>query len=87
MVVTYFVGNNKCENYEEIVEFLVEHYEVVGRRMSVKLHSLHSQLELFRPNLGDVSQGHGEGFHQVMAAIEKRHPERWDAAVKGDHTC
>jgi hypothetical protein len=33
MVVTYFLGKNKCENYEEIVESLIQHYEVLGYRM------------------------------------------------------
>ena len=63
MVATYFLGKNKCENYEEIVESLIQHYEVLGYRMSVKLHYLHSNLEFFRPNLGDVSEEHGECFH------------------------
>jgi hypothetical protein len=38
MVVTYFVGNSKCENYEEIVESLIQQYEILRCRMSVKLH-------------------------------------------------
>jgi hypothetical protein len=33
--------------------------------MSVKLHYLHSHLEFFRQNLGDVSEEHGECFHQI----------------------
>jgi hypothetical protein len=57
MVVTYFLGKNKCENYEEIVESLIQHYEVLGCRMSVKLHYLHSHLEFFRPDLRDVTEG------------------------------
>jgi hypothetical protein len=71
MVVTYFLGKNKCENYEEIVDSLIQHYEVLGYRMSVKLHYLHSNLQFIRPNLGDVSEEHGERFHQDIEAIEK----------------
>ena len=26
MIVTYFLGNNNCKNYEEIVESLIHHY-------------------------------------------------------------
>jgi hypothetical protein len=33
MVATCFLGKNKCKNYEEIVESLVQHYEVLGYRM------------------------------------------------------
>jgi hypothetical protein len=56
MVATYFLGNNKCENYEEIITFFIQLYEELGCRMSVNLHCLHSLLEFFRPNLGDVSE-------------------------------
>ena len=28
MVVIYFLGNNKCKNYKEIVQYLIQHYEV-----------------------------------------------------------
>ena len=47
MVATYFLGKNKCENYEEIVESLIQHYEVLDCTMSVKLHYLYSHLEIF----------------------------------------
>ena len=32
--------------------------------MSLKLHFLHSHLYFFPENLGDVSDEHGERFHQ-----------------------
>jgi len=41
MVVTYFLGKNKCENYEEIVESLIQHYEILVCGMPVKLQNLH----------------------------------------------
>jgi hypothetical protein len=85
MVATYFLGKYKCENYEEIVESLIQHYEVLGYRMLVKLHYFHSNLEFFRPNLGDVSEEYGERFHQDIEAIEKRYQGRWDAAMMGDY--
>jgi hypothetical protein len=46
MIATYFLGNSKCENHEEIVEYVIQHYKVLGCRMSVKLHCLHTHLEL-----------------------------------------
>jgi hypothetical protein len=72
MVVTYFLGKNKCEHCEEIVESLSQHYEVLRCGMSVKLHYMLSHLEFFRPNLGDVSEEQGERFHQDIEASEKR---------------
>jgi hypothetical protein len=77
LVVTYFLGNSKCRHYEELVESLIQHYEVLGCRMSVKLHYLLSRLEFFRSNLGDVSEEHGERVHQDIEAIEKRYQGRW----------
>jgi hypothetical protein len=68
----YFAGSSECENYEEIVEYLSQHYKVLGCRMSVNLHYLHSNLEFFLPNLGDVSEEYGERLHQDIEAIEKR---------------
>ncbi|GFG35525.1 hypothetical protein Cfor_12792 [Coptotermes formosanus] len=56
MVVTYFLGKNKYKNYEEIVESLIQHYEVLCCRI---------------PDVGDVSEEHGECFHQDVEAIEK----------------
>jgi hypothetical protein len=73
MVVTYLLGKNKCKHYEEIVESLIQHYEVQHCRMSVKLPYLHLHLEIFRPNLGGVSEEHGDCFHQDIEAIKKRY--------------
>ena len=49
------------------------------------LHYLHSHLEFFRPNLGDVSEEHGKCFHQDILAIEKRYQGRWGVAMMGDY--
>ena len=59
-----FLGNNKSENYKDIVENLIEQYRTQGCRMSLKLHHLHSHLGFFKENLGDVSDEHGERFQQ-----------------------
>ncbi|KAJ4436580.1 hypothetical protein ANN_16613 [Periplaneta americana] len=84
-VVTGFLGNKKSDNYEEIVASLLEHYRSLGCRMSIKLHYLHSHLEFFRPNLGDISEEHGERFHQDIETMEKRYQGRRDAAIMGDY--
>lgn len=36
-------------------------------------------------NLGDVSDEHGERFHQQMKAMERRYHGFWDAAMMGDY--
>ena len=41
--------------------------------------------EFLRPNLGDVSEEHGERFHQDIQTMEKRYQGRWDAAMMDDY--
>ena len=65
-VVHGFLGRNKADNYEDLVEAFLQSYCKLGCRMSIKMHYLHSHLDLFRPNLTDVSEQHGEHFHQIF---------------------
>ena len=39
----------------------------------------------FRPNLGDVSEEHGERFHRDIQEMKKRYKGRWDAAMMDDY--
>lgn len=39
--------------------------------MSVKVHYMHSHLDLFPENLGDISEEHGERFHQDIKVMEE----------------
>ena len=52
--------------------------------MSVNLDNFHSHLDCFRENLGDVSEEHGERFHQDILTVEKRYQARWDKSMVGD---
>ena len=42
-------------------------------------------LRFFRPNLTDLSEEHGERFHQDIQVMEKRYQGRWDEAMMGDY--
>jgi hypothetical protein len=53
----------------EIVEELLDACKALGCNMSLKINFLHFHLDLFRPNLGVVSDEHGEGFHQDIAQM------------------
>ena len=75
-VVHGFLGNNKDPNYVQLIERLIECYKIMGCRMSLKLHMLHSHLDFFRENLGDVSEEHGVRFHQKIQLIERRYQGR-----------
>ena len=58
---------------------------LLGCRMSIKMHYLHSHSDFFGPNLTDVSEEHGERFHQDVQVMEKRYQGRWDEAMVGDY--
>ena len=71
-VVNGFLGNNRSEDYKEIVESLVTTYHAFGCRMSIKLYFLLSHLDFFRPKEA-VSEEHDKRFHQDIQVMEKRY--------------
>ena len=73
MIVKGFLGNHQRENYAMVVSNLIESYEKLDCRMSLKLHVLHSHLNFIRDNLGNVSEEHGERFHHDIQVMEKRY--------------
>jgi len=85
MVAQCFWGNNKNENYKELIRILMERYHVLGCRLLMKMHYLNSRIDFFRPNLGDLSEEHGECFHQDISNMERRYQGRWDFAMIGDY--
>lgn len=84
-VVQNFLGNNKAPNYEDLVSDMLKSYKRLGCRMSLKVHFLHSHLDFFPPNLGDVSDEHGERFHQDIFEMEKRYQGRYNPNMMGDY--
>jgi len=68
-----FLGNHKAANYQDVVQDLLTSYKAMGCNMSLKIHFLESHLDFFPENLGEVSEKHGERFHQDIVAMEKRY--------------
>ena len=66
-----FIGNHKIPNFQDIVEELVNAYEKMGCRMSLKLHILHSRIDGLKDNLGDYTEEQGERFHQDVKSFEE----------------
>ena len=64
---------------------MLQAYQDLGCRMSVKIHFLHSHLDFFLDNLGDVSDEHGERFHQDISVIEKRYQGKPNERMMGDN--
>jgi len=57
----------------------------MGRNMSLKTHFLESQLDFFPENLGEVSDEHGERFHQDIMAMEKRYQGKWTSSILAEY--
>ncbi|KAI6651195.1 hypothetical protein LOD99_14547 [Oopsacas minuta] len=80
-----FLGNKKSSNYREGVETLLNAYEKMGCRMSLKLHLLHSHLDFSPENLGAVSDEQGERFHQDIQEMETRYQGFWNEGMMSDY--
>ena len=76
-VVKGFLGNHKVPNFKDIVEKLVNAYEKMGCRMSLKLHILHSHIDEIKDNLGDYSEERGERFQQDVKSFEERYKSQY----------
>jgi hypothetical protein len=57
-VIEKLLGNHKDEDYENIVRIMFKNFHIL------KVHFLFSHLNLFRTNLGAVSEEQGERFDQ-----------------------
>ena len=77
--------NRKAPSYIELVEHTIDSYKNMGCNMSLKIHFLHSHLDFFPSNCGDVSDEHGERFHQDIAVMEKRYQGRWSPSMLADY--
>ena len=53
--------------------------------MSLKVHVLHSHLDFFAENLGDVSDEHDERFHQDISVMERRFKGKWNPGMMADY--
>ena len=84
-LINNFLGNVKSENYVIIVQTCLENFRILGCNMSIKLHFLFNHLEYFPKNLGDVSDEHGERFHQDIKIMEERYQGRWGKAMLADY--
>jgi hypothetical protein len=85
LVAASFLGNNKADNYKELVENLLLSYEELGCNISLKIHFLHSHLDLFPENCGALSDEHGERLHRDIVAMEKRYQGKWSLSTLADY--
>jgi len=53
--------------------------------MSPKIHNLMSHLNFLPQNLDEVSDKHGERFHQDTMAMEKQYQDKWTSSMLADY--
>ena len=84
-VIREFLGNTKASNYRNFVDVMLQNFQALGTRMSIKLRYLFSRLDYFTENLGDVSKEQEERFHQDIRMMEERYQGRWDSHTMTDY--
>ena len=60
-------------------------YQELGARVSLKIHFLHSHLDFFPLNMGDISDEHGERFHQEIKEMENRYQGKVTKHMMADY--
>ena len=58
-VVNGFLRNKRADNYQELIETMLESFKIIGRRMFHKLHTVHAHLDQFKENMGAYSEEQG----------------------------
>jgi len=82
------LGNQMAENYQDVVQDLLTLYKAMGCNMSLKIHFLESHLDFFPENLGEVSDEHGERFHQdINYDYGKKVSRQVDSSMLADYCC
>ena len=84
-VVQTFLGNNNADNYEELVNSMLNKSRKHGANMIIKVHCLHSHLNRFPDNFGDLSEEQGERFHQYIKVMEERYQKRWENHMMAEY--
>ena len=79
-----FLGNTRVPDYQACIEKLLKSYEDMECRMSLKIHFVHSHLNFFPPNLGAMSDEHGERFHLDITKMESSYQGKWNPGMMGD---
>ena len=86
-VCSGFLGNTLVPDYQAWIEKLLKSYEDLGCRMSLKIHFLHSLQNFSPPNLGAVSDEHGERSHYEdghITQMESNYQGKWNPGMMGD---
>lgn len=69
-VTANFLGKRRSDNYESMVQEMLDGFQAININMSPKIHFMNSHLDAFARQLPTESDEHGERFHQVCKPFE-----------------
>jgi len=84
-LVKGFLGNRRAQNYEELINNLLQRCQKLGCNMSLKIHFHHTHLDFFPENCDAVCDERGERFHQDIFSMEKRYQGKWNCVMLADY--
>ena len=85
-VVAYnFLGKHKSPNDRTLVEKMLKTFSYTGWNMPLKLHFLHSHLDVFTSKFGYVNDEHDERLHKDVTTVEKLYQGQWSQGMIIDY--
>ena len=72
------------ENSKEFVKKMLKCLRAIGANMGIKVLFLHSHLDRFQDNCGNVSDEQRERFDQDIKTIKECYQRRWDKRMMAD---
>jgi hypothetical protein len=86
LLATNFMGSNKADDCNELVENLLLSYQKLGWNVSLKILFLHYQQDFFRKTVA-LSNEHGECFRHDISAVEMRYQGKCSSPILADYYC
>jgi hypothetical protein len=67
-LVRAFLGHKKKKKYTQITKCLLQNYQKLGSKISLRIHSLYSHVSYFPEHLGALIDKQGKWFRQNIAS-------------------
>jgi hypothetical protein len=64
---------------------MLDAFELMKVNMSPKIHFLKSHIDFFPSEMEQVTDEHGERFHQTLSTLEQRYQGRADPRMMADY--
>ena len=75
-VCVNFLGLHKSDDFEDVVANLLRNYHIMGCKMSLKVHFLHSHLPFFHENLEQFQMSTVRDLTSTLVLLKRVSQER-----------